>query len=222
MVLLAAVVQASIGACGGDDPDERLGEDRAEQVRDAAAAAGLDDEVADVLALAARGTTATFRVSYAGTGGATVVVSQRPPDRRIDVVVGDVIVESRVVRDGISYICAPEGDPAPDAPLECERGAAAVDAPGLFTSDAIDDFTAALAASGDDLDLSVEERTIADTPATCLVTAPRAGTPPRDTGPVVETLCLSPEGAQLLTDAGGERVVADTYTTDVPEGTFEI
>jgi hypothetical protein len=37
----------------------------------------------------------------------------------------------------------------------------------------------------------------------------------------VETICLSDEGGQLLIDAAGERLVAEAYTTDVPEGTFE-
>jgi hypothetical protein len=35
-------------------------------------------------------------------------------------------------------------------------------------------------------------------------------------------LCLSAEGAQLLVDHGGERLVADRYTTTVPDGTFEV
>ncbi len=221
-LLVSATALAAASACAGDDGDERLGEDRAAQVRAAADEAGLADDVGEVLALAARGTTATFRVTYAGTGGAAVVVSQRPPDRRIDIVVGEATVESRVVRDGISYVCRPEGQPAPDARLACQRGDAATDAPGVFTPQAIEAFTASLVAGAGELELTVEERTIADTVARCLVAAPAGGTTLDGSEPGPETICLSPEGAQLLTDAGGERVVADSYSTDVPEGTFEI
>ena len=216
-VLLAALL-VSAGACGDDTGS--VGDERAAQVRDAAREAGLPDDVADVLALAAQGTTATFQVTYAGTEGARLVVSQAPPDRRVDVIAADKVIESRVLRGGMGYRC--ELGSGTDPQLECERAAGAVDAPGAFTDDALDDFTAQLAASLDGLELTVEERTIAGTDATCLVTQPKAGTTIDRAGPSAETLCVSPEGAQLLVDAGGDRLVAESYTTDVPEGTFEI
>jgi hypothetical protein len=93
--------------------------------------------------------------------------------------------------------------------------------PGAFTEEALDAFTEQLAASVDAVELRVEERTIADTDATCLVSAPKAGTPLDGSEPANDALCLSPEGAQLLLDAGGERLVADRYSTDVPAGTFD-
>lgn len=219
---LVTVVAALLAACGDGDGDDALGEERADQVRAAALDAGLPEDVAGVLALAARGTTATYRVTYPGTGGAAIVVSQEPPNTRFDVVAGDVVVESQVVRGGVSYRCTAPSGGAPGDPLDCSRRDAAIDAPGVFTDEALAAFAEALAASTDRFDLSVEQRTIADTPATCLVTAPKAGTPIDGSGPGVDTLCLSPEGAQLLTDSGGERVVADTYTTEVPEGTFDV
>ena len=82
-----------------------MADDRADQVRDAAREAGLPDDVADVLATAARGATATFQVTYAGTEGARFVVSQEPPDHRVDVIAAGKIVESRVLRDGTAYRC---------------------------------------------------------------------------------------------------------------------
>src|SRR3546814_17601158 len=85
-------------ACGGDEGTAELGSDRADQVREAAIEAGLEPEVADVLALAARGTTATFRATYNGSDGASVVVSPAPPDHRFDAVVGDRAVERRGIR----------------------------------------------------------------------------------------------------------------------------
>jgi len=224
-VLRAVLVMgsAATAACGGESGSDTLGRERSEQVRDAAVAAGLPHDVADVLALAARGTTAAYRITYPGSDGGTIVVSQEPPNQRLDVVTGDIIVQSHVIRDGVGYECtARSTPPRQDEPLECRRADAATDAPGAFTTEALAAFTEQLAESADRFDLAVEERPIAGTTATCLVAAPKAGTPIDGKGPGVDSLCLSPEGAQLLTDAGGERIVADTYSTEVPEGTFDV
>jgi hypothetical protein len=218
-VAAALGLAALLGACGDDDP---VTGDRVEQVRQAALDAGLEEDVADVLALAARGATATFQVTYAGADGAEVVVSQAPPNRRIDALTAGLIVQSQVVRDGVAYLCelAPDGQPG-DA-LECERTQGAIPSQGAFTVEALETFADELAASRDGLDLTVEERTIAEVPATCLVSAPVAGTPLDGSGPGVDTLCLSEDGAQLLVDVGGERAVASAYTSEVPEGTFDV
>jgi hypothetical protein len=205
----------AVAACG-DDPS--ASDERSDQVREAAEGAGLPDDVVDVLVLAARGAEGTFQVTYPGEDGTAVVISQAPPDRRVDVVVGDQIVSSQVVRDGIGYRCTtPDDDP--EAELTCTRSSGTLDAPGAFTADALDDFTDELAGSREALDLTVEHRTIAEVEATCLVAAPKAG-PTDGTGPGVETICLSDEGAQLLVDAAGERLVASAYGTEVPDGTF--
>jgi phage baseplate assembly protein gpV len=204
-----------LAACG-DDPS--VAEERAAQVREAASEAGLPDEVVEVLVLAARGSLATFRVTYPGTEGAQVVVAQAPPDQRVDIVAAGTVVESRVLRDGIAHQCRLDDG----GRLRCERAAGGLEVPGAFTEEALDAFTEQLAASVDAVELRVEERTIADTDATCLVSAPKAGTPLDGSEPANDALCLSPEGAQLLLDAGGERLVADSYSTDVPEGTFDV
>lgn len=215
----------AVPACGrGSDPVARS---RADQVRVAADHAGLSEDVTDVLALAAEGATATFQVTYAGTNGAQLVVSQEPPNRRVDVVTAGLIVESQVVRDGVAYRCARPDGSSPDGsspgdPLDCTRTQGAVQAPGAFTEKALDAFTDQLLASIPDLEITVETRTVADVDARCLVTAPKAGTTLDGTDAGVDTICLSAEGAQLLVDVGGQRVVADGYTTEVPEGTFEV
>jgi hypothetical protein len=217
VVFLLAVVAAG---CGGDG--DQVTSDRIDQVRAAASEAGLGDEVVDVLALAAEGTTGTFQVTYQGTGGAQLVVSQAPPNRRVDVLTAGLIVESQVVRDGVAYRCSvPDGGRAGDE-LRCTRTDGAVEAPGAFSDDALAAFTDDLLGSVDDIDLRVEQRTIAEVAATCLMAGPEAGTPLDGTGPGVDTICLSPEGAQLLVDAGGERVVAESYSTEVPVGTFDV
>jgi hypothetical protein len=216
----AIALGALVGVGCGDDASVEAGDQRAGQVFDAASAAGLPADVAGVLALAARGATSTYQVTYAGTEGARLVVSQEPPDRRVDVIAAGEVLESRVLRDGVAYRC--ERGAGADGALECERAAGALDAPGAFTEAALAEFTDRLASSLDGLELTVEERTLAGSDATCLLTQPKTGTTIDLEGPGPETLCLSPEGAQLLVDAGGDRLVAEAYTTDVPEGTFDI
>jgi hypothetical protein len=193
LAVLLPVLLLLAGACGDDGGD--LGDERGDQVRAAARKAGLPADVADVLALAAQGETATFQVTYAGTEGAKLVVSQAPPDRRVDVVAAGTVVESRVLRGGTAYRC--ELGEGADPQLECDRAAGAIEAPGTFTDAALDTFTRQLAASRDGTTIDLN-------------------------GPGAETLCVSPEGAQLLVDAGGERLVAESYTTEVPEGTFDV
>lgn len=219
LVLVAGAGSIALGACGGDDD---VGEDRAQQVREAALEAGLPEDVADVLALAARGATATFQLTYPGEDGAEIVVSQDPPNRRVDVLDAGLIVRSQVVRGEVSYTCVvPEGG-RPGDDLECERSSGAVPASGTFTAEALEDFAVDLADSRDAMDFTVESREVAGVDATCLVTAPVAGTPIDGEGPGVDTICLAPDGAQLLVDAGGERVVAESYRTSVPAGTFDV
>lgn len=224
--MLALVAVALSGAAGCGDGNGGGGApavaQRADQVHRAARAAGLSDEVADVLSLAARGAGATFQVTYAGTDGAQVTVSQEPPNRRIDVLTAGLIVESQVVRDGVGYRCTlPTGGHAGD-PLRCRRTHGAIEAEGTFTAEALDRFTDALAASVDSVELTVETRTIAEVEARCLVSAPKAGSSLDDSGGSVDTICLSPDGAQLLVDSGGQRTVADSYSTTVPSGTFDV
>jgi hypothetical protein len=201
----AGLVVLAVAAACGSDPS--ASDERADQIRQVAEEAGLADDVADVLALAARGIDGTYQVTYEGDDGASVVISQSPPDRRIDVVAGERVVESRVFRDGVGYRCAPPADD-PGAGLDCTRSEGALDAPGLFTEEALKAFADDLAASSDEVEVSVETRTIADTEATCLIAGP-------------DTICFSEQGAQLLLDTADDRLEASAYTTDVPEGTFE-
>lgn len=216
-IALTLAATLALGGCG-DDGD--VGDARADQVREAATESGLPADVVEVMVLAARGTTATFQVTYTGDDGADLLVSQEPPDRRVDVLSGDRVVESRVVRDGTGYECRPpQGDP--EGALRCRRTEGALGAPGAFTDEALDEFAAQLGSSQADLDLTVDEQEVAGVTATCLTAAPRAG-PTDGTGSGVETLCLSAEGAPLLVDVSGERVVASAYSTDVPGGTFDV
>jgi hypothetical protein len=222
LVAGAAVAVLVAGGCG-DDAGPSVAEQREAQIRRAADAAGLPDDVADVLALAATGATSTFRLTIPGDDGSTIVVAQAPPDRRIDIVIGKQIVESRVLRGGVGYSCTVPSTTIGSAPdLVCDRKAGDLRTEGVFTTEALEAFVADLAGSLDDVDLTVDHRAIAGVDATCLVSAPKAGTPLTGEEPGVETICLSPEGAQLLVDSGGQRVRATEYATDVPRGTFDV
>lgn len=158
-------------------------------------------------------------MTYEGEAGASLIVSQQPLNRRVDVVAGEVIVESRVFRDGIGYRCQPATDDVTGG-LRCDRSEGTVPTPGALTDEALDRFSAELAEAGSGLDLTVEERELAGVTATCLMSTPTAG--PTGRGPSGETLCLSAEGAQLLVDAGEERGVAVAYSPTVPDASFDV
>ncbi len=193
----------ALAACS-DQPS--ASDTRADQIRQVGEDAGLPDDVIEVLELAARGVDGTFQITYPGDKGASVVISQAPPNRRIDVLAGERVVESRVFRDGVGYHCTPPSDD-PVGSLDCARSESGLDAPGAFSEEALTTFAKDLGKL-DDVELKVDSRTVADTDATCLV----AGD---------ETICLSDEGAQLLVDTGGDRLAATSYTTKVPDGTFD-
>lgn len=214
--LAAAVVAVAVATgCGGDGNDD-IGHQRADQVRRAAAEAGLPDDVQDVLARAARATTATFQVTYDGEDGTTLVYSQDPPDVRVDTIQAGVVVESAIERDGATYTCAP----GPGQELRCDRVEGEAARGGLFDVRSLEALTAALAGSLDSFDVEVTERDLAGVTARCLVATKRPGAPAElgDVG----TFCVSDEGVQLLVETRGERLEARRYSDEVPEGTFDI
>jgi hypothetical protein len=214
LALVLAAAALAPAACG--DNGDPTADHRAGQVRAAALDAGVPEEVADLLALAGSASGATFQVTYDGDDGAELVVSQRPPDRRVDVLAGGELVESRVARGSLTYRCAPlEGE------LTCRRDGGSWRGPGAFTERALDELVDALARARDVYDLSVEDRVVAGVDVSCLVTTLRPGTEADDRG-ATGTLCLSEEGVQLLVDSGGERLEATSYRTRVPEGTFDV
>lgn len=193
-----------------DDPG--IGDERADQAREAAVAAGLDDEVADFLALAARGSTATYQATYPGPeAGSRLVVANRPPDRRIDVIADSDVVETRLVLDGQAFRC-PAGEP-------CEQTDAVVGGPGLFDVEDLEELTASLEARRDDFTFAVETATVAGVEARCLVTTVREGRDRPELGDRAE-ICVSPEGVLLRVTQGDEPFEATDYATEVPEGTF--
>lgn len=210
MCALAAIV--AVGCDDGGDELTDIAEQRGEQARSAALDAGLEEEVAEFLGLLARGDTATYRVRFPGPEeGTELVVRNRPPDRRVDVVADGELLEVRQVVDGEAFTCTPEEE----GRFACERTDALVDPPGVFRSGALSRLREALADRIDDFTFTVEDRTVAGADARCLVTERRPG---RDEPALGETgtICASPEGAVLLIDQGEQRIEALDYGTDVP------
>lgn len=213
-VLLLAI-GLLVAACsdGGD-----VGDERAAQARAAALDAGLDVEVADFLALAARGETGTYQATYPGPeAGTTLVVANRPPDRRVDIVEDDVIIQVRLSLGGESYTCS--RDEEADAITACDRTDAIVEPPGLFGSATMATLTRSLSERVEDFDFTIEETAIAGVETRCLVTNVRDG---RERPELVDsgTMCVSPEGALLRVAQGDEVLEATDYTTDIPDKTF--
>lgn len=213
--LTALAGLAALAGCGNDAPS--AGEARAEDARQAAEDAGLPDGVADLLADAAAAVDRTYRVAYDVDGG-RVVVTQRPPDRRVDVVAADGTVDSTISVGGRVHACT---DPAGDEPWRCERLA---DAPaeGGFDADAVADLAHALSVGVDHYDFAVEEEQLLGTSARCLVTRLRAG---GDADPALGSegrLCIADTGALLLVERPAGIVRATQYATGVDDDAFDL
>jgi len=213
-VCLALLVVAASGCGGDEDP----GDERAGQVRTAALDAGLDGDVADFLALAARGQSATYQVTYPGPDERSeLVVANDPPNRRVDVVVDERVVEVQLVLDGEAFQCTRASDA--DGISSCERTDAVVDAPGLFSERSLTEVTESLRDRADDFTFRVQTVPVAGVEATCLVTEIREGRARSDLGST-GTICVSAEGALLKVDRDGETLEAREYTTEVPDNSF--
>lgn len=213
--LCLVLLVAAVSGCGDD---EDPGDERADQVRASALDAGLDEDVADFLALAARGQSATYQVTYPGPDERSeLVVANDPPNRRVDVVIDERIVEVRLVLDGEAFHCTRAGDA--DRISSCDRTDAVVDAPGLFDEETLAEFTESFEERGDDFTFRIETAPVAGVEATCLVTEVREDRARSELGSS-GTICVSADGALLKVDRGDETLEAREYTTDVPENTF--
>lgn len=211
-VALLLLLVAPLAACG-DEGDDVAGA-RADQTRQAAIEAGLDRDVADLLGLAARGDTATYRVTYPGPAeGTELVVTNRPPDRRVDVVVDGETTETRIAVGGQAYECLPD--------VGCERTDAFVPGPGVFTEAAVEELRTSLLERVEDFTFEVQMRPVAGVEAECLVTRIRTGRERPELGSG-GTICLAPSGAVLLVDRDDERFEALDYEASVDDGAFRL
>ena len=212
--MLALALVGAGGACGdGDDESER-----ARQARRAAAEAGLSDDVQDVFALAAEGIDGTFQVTYPLDDGRETVLTQEPPNLRADVLKGGTIVESRLVRGEIAYYCVPDEKKQ----LDCDRLGTRAGIGGSFASKAVDTVIDRLRERADRYELTVEERRLLDVDARCLIAVRREDAPPDAADAERGTACFSPEGAALLIETADSTLRATEYTTDIPDGIFDL
>jgi hypothetical protein len=213
--LALALVACGTGGGGGDE----LGDQRAEDARAAAESAGLPADVAAFLGQLGGAVTATYQVTYPATDGTgSVVISQDPPNRRVDLTDGRDLVESHITRDGTSYRCVPIEK---KGALTCERTGSGDDIGGAFTPEALASTSRQLRASASDYDLAIERRTIAKAKVTCLVATRKPERPAADAG-IDGTICVSVEGVVLAVIRGDEEIEATGYSLEVPDGTFEL
>jgi hypothetical protein len=214
-VLLGAVIAAG---CGGDEPTP--GGARAEQVREAAAEAGLSDAVRDFLVLAVGSADATYRVTYQVEDGSEVrevTIAQDPPNHRLDVINADGSADTTIRLDDEVHQCHREG-----GAWECGRVDVVPPGTGAFDEEALAERATALADRAGDYEFSVESRRLAGVDVSCLVTTLAAGRPADPALGEAGTLCVSPEGVVLLVESGDTRQAATAYSTELDDDAFAL
>ena len=207
--MLLLLCGLAVVACAGCSRGDASGVDevvvaRVSQVRSAARAAGLPAPVVSVMASAAGAPAATFSAVYAsGDASGTVVVHQRPPRRRVDVVDGSGrTVSSFVVEgDGSAVRCTRQES-------EWECAAADVDGAepmGAFDPAVLDAAVAALAEAS--TPVTVERTTIAGAAARCVRSGP------------ADRFCVSSAGVPLLVERsdGAAPLRATSYRASVTD-----
>lgn len=159
----------ALGACGGDSPTaiEQVAEQRSWQAERVARDARLPENVQRFLGRAAAAVAATFTVSYEEAGVRTTL-TQRPPDRRIDVT-KDGATETLLRLDDGTFACNAQG-------CKEQEGPAAIDPDlGLFAPQKLEESITALGAARSTFSFDVVTKDVAGATADCLVTAPIAG-----------------------------------------------
>jgi hypothetical protein len=170
---------------------------RERQARAAAAEAGLPAPVQEVLGRAARAPAATFSATYV-SGTDRLVVTQRPPRRRVDVVgKGGSALES-VVADGEGETLRCERAFAARAERwTCKPATGASAEFGAFTPELVARTVEALTASAATYRTDVYELVVAGVHAQCQRSTPVVPS----TGPP-SPRCVAPDGAPLVLARG--------------------
>jgi hypothetical protein len=225
LVVVGLAGVALVGCSRGDDPSaaDAVMAQRERQARSAAAEAGLPRDVQSVLGLAARAPAASCVVTYS-SGTDRLVVAQRPPRRRVDVLgEGGAPVESVVTdADGGVVGCSRARTGTSSArrwrcrKVAAEAGALPAAGAGAFTPELVARTVEALAAARDAFTVDVYRLRLAGVTATCLRSTPTDPGPPSTsdapsaTAPTtsasasasasVAQLCVAPDGVPLLLD----------------------
>lgn len=226
LLLAAAVVVAAAAAAFAvgrrdDSGDGDPAGERAEQVAAAGEEAGLPPDVVALLADAATGTASTFQVTYevADPAGAPqrITVTQQPPRRRLDVQRADGTADATIDTGDATYQCA-----LLESAWRCDLLREGAPTAGLFDPTVIDRLADALTSAVADYRFTVETRTLVDVEARCLVTTLRDEARDDPALGASSTLCLSPEGAQLLTEVPTGTLRAVEYRTEIPADAFAL
>jgi hypothetical protein len=210
---VVAVLTLTAVACGRHDSAAvKLTRERQKQARDAARKAGLSVATQDLLATYATAAENSFTVTYGPSGaGASIVLIQDPPLRRVDVVSPPVTRSVFVTKQG-TYECALDNQK-----WSCQQSPQQEAAPGLLAPADIDRFVAELKDAKTNYVFSVANKKVANTDTRCLVTKPKAGV----TGGG-STLCLSQQGAVLLVEGAGNPLRAVKYSTSVDKRRLQL
>jgi hypothetical protein len=217
--VLLAIVLAGCG--GGDGDDAGAGRTRAEQARQIARDAGLPRRIQDFFASAAGAVDRTYSVSYRlgeGSGSSTVV--QDPPRRRIEFVVPSNGVP--VNRVFITNADGTFGCTRTAGRWTCQRNADAPAAIGALSLGDVQEATQDLAEARGAYAFRIERRTIARTPAQCLVTELKPGQTADDARGQRGVLCISAEGVPLLIEGAQGTLTAVSYRPGAADAAFDL
>jgi hypothetical protein len=193
---------------------------RAEQARKVAKDAGLPEDVQDLLAHAASSASRTFTVRYKLAVEGTTTITQDPPHRRIELVLGTgptAVTRTTITNDAGTFACT-----RTSGTWTCRKtGAAASSFTPLGLGD-LEKTTADLAEARKSYVFKVEKRTIAKTGATCLVTELKPGATPDPARGTRGVLCLSDEGVPLAIEAANTAITATSYRSEVDPSAFRL
>ncbi|MEY2449551.1 MAG: hypothetical protein QOH79_3027 [Acidimicrobiaceae bacterium] len=212
--LCLVVVVLGLAACGGHAPT------KSDQGRSIAEQAGLAPEVAAFFALAASGTTATYRATIetldAKGQPSQVTATQRPPDTRVDVFHADGTVDSTIAVGTHRYQCTMAANH-----WDCgELGISPSTGPQVFDPMAVQRAIDSFRQRSSDYDFRVEDRQIVGVAARCLITTRKPGHEEDSSLGAAATLCISPQGAVLSVEAPTGTITAKAYTTTIPDDAF--
>ena len=166
----------------------------------------------DFLGDAAEAVAATFTVTYR-EGDKTTTLTQRPPDRRVEVVTGTSTEAVFRLRDGV-FACKHEQG----REWECGRTPSGGVDPdlGVFSADRLEATAKALGDARASYDLSIKAGTVAGADVRCLVAAKKLGD---GTG---DELCIAASGAILRIRSAAVSVEAERYSAEVPAELFRL
>jgi hypothetical protein len=206
-VTIVVLALVAVSCSQHETAAEKTANQRQNQAREVAKKAGLSQPVQDFLAQYATAADNSFTVTYGPSpAGASIVLMQHPPLRRIDVVVPPVTRSVFVTKAG-TFDCVLDNQT-----WGCQTAQQQEGTPGLLAPADIERTAAELKAAQTNYTFSVTKKKVAKTDTRCLVTTPK----PNVSGGG-STLCLSPEGAVLLVQGTGNPLTAVKYSTSVDD-----